>query len=1012
MNTRFSLLVLFLMLTIPLLQGQTESNRYHPPYKNNLHVINADSLFMFWQWSNANNEYKKAQMHFERENDVEGNIYAKTLIGACLIRLGRFDDAFQMLNSALEMARSKVNDDNPEIGRIYYYLGIYYLNRPNKDESKSLEAIQNSLRIRETGPDELGLAFSHELLGIYHRLMYEYQISKEHHQKSIAIFERHLETYDLRLGRAYRLYGLTLRKLIDTERALNHRLMALEIFDKYSQSPGIEVGWINENTANSYYDLERFEEAVQYYEVAIENMKQGPLGLLGAINPISNLAATYGFMGQFEKAKELFESIIEQNLKSPDTDYVLLTWSYELYAELLLNNNQLALAIDFVKKAIDINLKENGFYDSYTSSLYQLMAQCYQANGEITQGLDHIQTAMRSLDRSFTSEDYFDSPSISNPVNEYSLYQLIATKANLFNSLFDKTGDVELLKKSHETYLKMDSLGNELRNELYSEYTKIELARSYKDDATHSMIVSERLNQLEPHFEYKSAVFAQMEKNRYAKIYSNQSRVNQIKSTGLPDSLYDYESMLLSRIEEVRSELGLEIRSLKRDSLAELVFEIEREYESFQNIIEEKYPNYFMVNYGEMIALNEIQTRLDPITQIIEYFWADSILFALSFTQKESILRKIPLTDSLKMNLNWFLKRIAAKRLDSDDLYVDMGYQTFANVGTYLFNELLEPLLFRRMKRIIISQDGLLSFLPFEALVSESSPNTWRNAPYLIREYDFQYTYSSNLLFGGTDLDVKSDPHILAMAYSQHENSELNDALSMYNDVFRNELVEIPGSSFEVDAIEDLFDLGIFKVFKGENATETVFKSNAAKYDIIHLATHGFGGIEDLGSSLHFKSENDQENDGRLFSYELYDLDMHKVRLAVMSGCESGIGKEMRGEGIFSVARGFAYAGCRSTVMSLWNVKDKMTAKLMRSFYANLKKGIPIHKSLGRAKIEYMESAEIDIQASPYYWSGFIFSGESKPVVSRTDRSTWWVAVLSIVFLLFGVWVFKKRIMA
>jgi len=93
----------------------------------------------------------------------------------------------------------------------------------------------------------------------------------------------------------------------------------------------------------------------------------------------------------------------------------------------------------------------------------------------------------------------------------------------------------------------------------------------------------------------------------------------------------------------------------------------------------------------------------------------------------------------------------------------------------------------------------------------------------------------------------------------------------------------------------------------------------------------------------------------------------------VLSGCQTGLGKEVRGEGLVGLTRGFMYSGAKSVVASLWSVQDFTTSELMTSFYQVLLKG-------GKRPAEALRQAQIEMfkkrnRSNPYYWAGFSFQG-------------------------------------
>lgn len=193
----------------------------------------------------------------------------------------------------------------------------------------------------------------------------------------------------------------------------------------------------------------------------------------------------------------------------------------------------------------------------------------------------------------------------------------------------------------------------------------------------------------------------------------------------------------------------------------------------------------------------------------------------------------------------------------------------------------------------------------------------------------------------------------------------------------------MPYSEIELRSIRRWIKNG--KFLYGGLADESAFKSNAQNHDIIHLALHGHGDTTDiLISHLGFKVPGDESEDGQLLAHELYGIDLSKTKLAVMSACETGAGKSMEGEGVYSLARGFAYAGCPAIVMSLWKVNDETTAELLNYLYKNLAYGLQKDTALQNAKLTFIENSH-DLKAHPANWVSFIALGNNQPLqISKT----------------------------
>ena len=124
---------------------------------------------------------------------------------------------------------------------------------------------------------------------------------------------------------------------------------------------------------------------------------------------------------------------------------------------------------------------------------------------------------------------------------------------------------------------------------------------------------------------------------------------------------------------------------------------------------------------------------------------------------------------------------------------------------------------------------------------------------------------------------------------------------------------------------------------------------------------------------LSLVDEKGNPQDGFLRAHEVYNLNL-PAEVVVLSGCQTGLGKEVRGEGLIGLTRGFMYAGAARVVVSLWSVDDEATAKLMVSFYRSLlKDGKRPAEALRAAQIEMLKSGRWQ---APHYWAAFVLQGE------------------------------------
>jgi CHAT domain-containing protein len=187
----------------------------------------------------------------------------------------------------------------------------------------------------------------------------------------------------------------------------------------------------------------------------------------------------------------------------------------------------------------------------------------------------------------------------------------------------------------------------------------------------------------------------------------------------------------------------------------------------------------------------------------------------------------------------------------------------------------------------------------------------------------------------------------------------------------------LPYSLEEAKAIEGVAPAGQTMLaldFKASRATAV--SPALSQYRIVHFATHGITDPEHpelSGIILSLVDENGVEQDGYLRLHEIYNLNL-PADLVVISACESGVGKQFKGEGLIALTRGFIYAGAARVVASLWRVDDAATAALMAEFYKEM-------FSNGKKPAAALRAAQLSISKQkpwhePYFWAGFVIQGE------------------------------------
>jgi CHAT domain-containing protein len=253
--------------------------------------------------------------------------------------------------------------------------------------------------------------------------------------------------------------------------------------------------------------------------------------------------------------------------------------------------------------------------------------------------------------------------------------------------------------------------------------------------------------------------------------------------------------------------------------------------------------------------------------------------------------------------------------------------------------------------------------------------------PFLLNEYQIRYVPSATVLAAiqtRKNRIMNERKAILAFANGSKDagSGEIRGSKSdIYSFLKTRDLPDLPYARVEVQEIAKLYDEENATTFFGSNATEGNFKQTQLdQYSKIHFALHGLVHQEkpELSSLVMSVSDDDTE-DGYLMMREIFDLKLNSD-LVVLSACKSGLGKNVRGEGVVNLARAFIYAGTQSVIASLWNVADQSTATMMKSFYQKMQgKGMNPTVALTETKREMIAGVKY---SHPYYWATFILIGD------------------------------------
>lgn len=416
-----------------------------------------------------------------------------------------------------------------------------------------------------------------------------------------------------------------------------------------------------------------------------------------------------------------------------------------------------------------------------------------------------------------------------------------------------------------------------------------------------------------------------------------------------------------------------------------------RELDSIKNIIQKKNPEYYKLKYNPTIAkLEDINKNLSKEKAIIQYITGEKNVYALYIHKDKTTFNKLNISsDELNKKCNLYFENLLSP-LSGETNNFKQNILAYNSLSNELYKILIGDIIpiNTNLKHLIFCADGVLNDLPFETLLTRKvdNPITYRSLPYLINDYAVSYIFSATLYKMMKENKAEKPSKILAFA----PDFKMSYSAKSY-------MSPIPSNKSEVNFISKLVRT---KIFQGKKSKKENFIKDVNDYEVIHMASHGFSdNINPNNSYISFSQYGNEINpEEKLYIRDIYNYRIN-AEMVVLSACETNLGQYKRGEGVYSLSRSFAYAGCNSIVTSLWKVNQKMTEKTMKGFYTHLKNGQDKAESLRDTKLKLIQ--ENSITAHPYYWAGFIVLGnEEALVLAKPNVLVYYQKILIIIGVL------------
>ncbi|MFL6195116.1 MAG: CHAT domain-containing protein [Thermoanaerobaculia bacterium] len=365
-------------------------------------------------------------------------------------------------------------------------------------------------------------------------------------------------------------------------------------------------------------------------------------------------------------------------------------------------------------------------------------------------------------------------------------------------------------------------------------------------------------------------------------------------------------------------------------------------------------PRYAALTQPVPLRAAEIQALLDPDTLLLEYSLGEKESFLWAVDSKAVVSFELPPRAGIEA-----LARRVYEGMRSVDAGAAPAKGTEGAEAASLSRMLLGPLGGRLAgKRLVIVADGALHYLPFAALPAPDG--------------------KGDLLLDRHEIVTLPSATVLAVQRRElGARPPAPRAVAVLADPLFSSLQRLPSTRLEAEKIAALLPAGQVLLALGSRADRAaVLAGELAPFRVVHFATHGLIDArtpELSGLALSQVGEDGKPRDGFLSLADLYNLQLG-ADLVVLSGCETALGREIRGEGLVGLTQGFLYAGAARVVASLWRVQDRATADLMGRFYQALLRE-------GKRPAAALREAQLAIRSErrwrdPYHWAAFILQGD------------------------------------
>ena len=891
-----------------------------------------------------------------RDSLIEADL--KNTYAGSLMELRRFTECEANYRSAIAIKKKILGNDTPEIGiQISNLANLYF----KKGElSKALQYGKEGIAIREAGiSPNPKLVTAYINLGIIHKQLGLYSYALSYYNKAEQIISSEPEKYQEKAGPLYQSLANLYHDLGDYEKSKQFAALAILNFSNRFGPNCIQ-------NADVYYNLALVASDLKDRTVQLENIKKAL-----AILQVADDADIY-------KVADCYEQICVSYLNiNPDSAIYYAQLSSNILDTLGVTDgldrasNSSYYALAYAQKG-DFNTADSimRISVSQVAAIYgkrHILTANYLTNhANITFKSGRYADALKLYDASLAAYGYTWGCNLDTVVHANELLENLIhrnrTLVLLFNEQPTKARKTEIDARWSELLRLLDFLrrrhqGNETKLLFAYQFREAaELAIQWYTQAPH-----ENLN-MAWQFAEKTRGLVLLEAFRNANAWNIPAAGDSLHL--LADALFAEKKKwydLYSSTEDVK----------ERANYLNKLIATQEQQEAWLQALEKSDATFYKAKYDNRISqMAETRKMLNAKQSLLEYFVGDSMIFLFVVRTDTIFVKAVPKDFPLDTWIDEFRQGLygyytAEKSKRTSGLH-EKSLHTYLEFAPKLYEKLIAPVREFLLDQVVVVPDGILGYLPFDALLSAAPKdiNNFKSYPYLLTRYQISYAYSATLLSDMRRKQHQVPPERLLLTFAPFNN---NDTLMLEPKEVTLRLINPTQANKNNLRQGDLVS--------GAYAQITRFIEIAAQYQILLIKAHGIADNRAGDYSyLIFAKNSTQSSSDRFYAKDIYQLRIN-ADLVMLLSCETAVGQLQRGEGIISLARAFAYAGAKSTVTTLWKVADEHTNTLIQLFYGLLMQGKTKDEALRVARLNYLKQSDVGA-CHPFFWAAFVPMGD------------------------------------